>query len=122
MIRLKIGDVLVEQGVVSRDQLERALDIQKQTSEQLGDILVKNGFATEEQLSKALSRQFGLPYASRANGLMLLSDKEELRKLIPEDFVRSHQLVTLFVRGETMGVAIADPIDVITLDNLRILT
>lgn len=122
MIRLKIGDVLVEQGVVSREQLERALEIQKQTGGQIGEILVKNGFATEEQLTKAFSRQFGLPYASRANGLLVLADKTALKTLIPEEFAKGHQLIPLFTRGETLGLAVADPMDVITMDNLRILT
>ncbi|MBI2069256.1 MAG: Flp pilus assembly complex ATPase component TadA [Elusimicrobia bacterium] len=122
MIRLRIGDVLLEQGLINQEQLDRALTIQKQTGGMLGEILVKNGFVSEEQLTKALSRQFGLPFASRANGLLTVSDKEALKSLIPQDFARSHHLAPLFVRDETLGVAVADPMDVITMDNLRILT
>ncbi len=122
MIRLKIGDVLIEQGLIKKDQLDRALDIQQQTGSALGEILVKNGFLTEEDLTKALSRQFGYPYASRANGLLVISNKEHVAGVIPHEFARDHAIVPLFVRDETLGVAVADPMDVITLDNLRILT
>ncbi|MBI4370554.1 MAG: Flp pilus assembly complex ATPase component TadA, partial [Elusimicrobia bacterium] len=113
---------LLERGIITKEQLDRALSIQEQTKGMLGDILIKNGFVTEEQLIKAFSRQFGLPFASRANGLLVLSNKEEIRSMIPEDFSRSHQLAPLFIRDDTMGVAVADPMDVVTMDNLRILS
>lgn len=122
MIRLKLGDVLVEQGIITREQLSRALEIQKQTGEVLGEILIKNGFATEAQLTKALSRQFGLPFASRGNGLLIVSDPDVVRQLVPHDFSQEHTLVPLFVRDDTMGVAVADPMDVITMDNVRDIT
>ncbi|MEK6544421.1 MAG: ATPase, T2SS/T4P/T4SS family [Elusimicrobiota bacterium] len=122
MIRLKIGDVLVEQGIITKEQLLRALEIQKQTGGVLGEILVKNGFVTELQLTKSLSRQFGLPFASKVNGLLILSDPLILKDLISQDFSREHGLVPLFLRDETLGIAVADPMDVITMDNLRILT
>ncbi|MBI4064478.1 MAG: Flp pilus assembly complex ATPase component TadA [Elusimicrobia bacterium] len=122
MIRLKIGDVLVEQGIITKEQLEKALAIQKQTGGILGEILIKNSFATDEQITKALSRQFGLPFASRTNGLLVLSEKDSLRALLPEDFARTHHLTPLFIRDETLGVAVSDPMDVVTMDNLQILT
>ncbi len=122
MIKLYIGDVLLKQGIINAEQLERALSIQKQTGSVLGEILVKNAFITEEQLTRALSRQFGLPFASRANGLLVLSEKETLKKLIPEDFSRSHNMAPVFVREGILGIAVVDPVDVITMDNLRILT
>ena len=97
MIRLKIGDVLIEQGLIKQEHLDRALAIQQQTGSALGEILVKNGFLSEEDLTKALSRQFGYPYASRANGLLVISDKDRASNVIPSDLGRDHAIVPLFV-------------------------
>ncbi|MFC1521475.1 GspE/PulE family protein [Elusimicrobiota bacterium] len=122
MIKLRIGDVLLEQGIITKEQLTRALEIQGQTGGYLGDVLQKNGFISEEELTRALSRQFGLPFASKSNGLLVLSEKDDIKALVPMDFAKSHTMAPLFIRDETLGIAISDPMDVITMDNLRILT
>src|SRR3954462_9990181 len=62
--KVRLGDVLVERKVISREQLRLALDDQKRSGRRLGRVLVENGFCAAEQIAEALARQLTIPYVN----------------------------------------------------------
>ncbi|MBN1872226.1 MAG: hypothetical protein JW800_06615 [Candidatus Omnitrophica bacterium] len=104
----KIGDLLVEKKVISYEQLQKALKIQKEKGGLLGSLLVEAGYATEEQIAQVITIQYGLPYLPLSNYEL---DKEMIR-LIPEETAKKFCLVAIDKMGDTLTIALANPLNV----------
>ncbi len=115
--RKKLGDILSEKGVLSRDQLQFVIDKRKTVSERFGEICVNDGLVTEEEISRALAEQFGLEFID----LQGFKIDEAILSAFPPDVVYRFHFVPLDQEGETLVIAISDPTDVINLDELEIL-
>jgi hypothetical protein len=85
--RKKIGEILVGWGVVSQDQVDKAMAVAKAGGKRLGEVLVEQGACKEDQVAKALANQFGMEYVDL--GAPGIADKINL-KLIPDDLVKKH--------------------------------
>ncbi|GGJ09509.1 type II secretion system protein E [Alicyclobacillus cellulosilyticus] len=118
MARKRIGDLLEEAGLVSPEQLQRALDIQKQTRERLGDILVRLGVISESQLMDVLEQQLGIPRVRLAG----YKPDPAVTSLVPEPLVRRHQVLPLRREGNRLVLAMADPLDYFAMDDVRLAT
>ncbi len=114
--RKRIGDILVETGVVTPQQLAEALAQQRRTRERLGRILVDQGAATEKQIAQALAAQLDLPLVNLASAR---ADPNAI-KLIPEVLARKRRVLALQLDGGQLVVAMADPLDVFALDDVGI--
>ena len=115
----KLGEILVNENIISESDLESALSEQKAKGDKLGNILIGNGKITEDQLVKAFSLQLG--YKS-INEDELLKAPEEIVKLIPEDFSRENNVIVLKTSETSVYVAMEDPEDVSTIDSIKKLT
>lgn len=115
----KIGEILLQQGVINQDQLKSCLSEQRQTHARIGDIMVANGYAVEENIYRALSHQLGVDFFDNDT---ILAAKEEVVRLIPEDFAKEHVLIAVQQDDSTVRVAMAEPDDIVALDNLNKLT
>ena len=116
--RILLGESLVEEGLVSEEQL-RQLELEARTSSKsLREIIVRKGLISEKDLVAFLSRQFGLPLVNLSNYLI---DPEVVER-VPESLARRHTLVPILRIGEDLTVAMADPLDVFALDELRMKT
>lgn len=107
---MKLGEILVMDGLLSNDQLNLALEIQKKTGEFFGNILTKKNWVTESQLLRALGKQFDIPYASL--------DFDEIDWTAPAHYVSSLMGEHCFPFREdkgSVGVAISNPLDVWTI-------
>ena len=113
-----LGDFLLEQGLITEEDLRRALKYQKETGKLLGRCFIELGILDEKTLIKALSEQMGVQYVS----LKKYSVDPEVVKLIPEDFARAHKVFPLFRIGNKLTVGMVNPLDVITIDRLTQLT
>lgn len=102
-----LGEILLRAGVVTQEQLERALAVQRREGRRVGEVLVQLGFATEDDVAWALSTQLGLPYVHLRPDLV---DPEAL-KLLPVELQRALGVLPLLVSGEEVAVAVADPTD-----------
>lgn len=102
-----LGEILLRAGVVTREQLQHALTVQRREGRRVGEVLVQLGFATEDDVAWALSTQLGLPYVHLRPDLV---DPEAL-KLLPVELQRSLGVLPLLVTGEEVAVAVADPTD-----------
>jgi len=119
----KLGEILVKEGLVTEEQIAKALQLQKKNfGESLGRILVSSKVISEEDLVITLSKQLNIPYASREKGLLTPSREQELDKLVPEDFSRKNCVLPLSRHENSLTVALSDPLDLVLLDNLRAIT
>ncbi len=114
----KLGDLLVEAGLITREQLQEALEVQKKDNERLGTILVKLGYLTEEEITSFLSKQYGIP----AVNLEHFEISEDVIKRIPSDIARKYMLIPITRTGSTLTVAMADPTNIYALDDIKFLT
>ena len=114
----KLGDLLVESGLITKEQLQEALEVQKQDNERLGTILVKLGYLTEEEITSFLSKQYGIP----AVNLEHFEISEDVIKRIPSDIARKYMLIPITRTGSTLTVAMADPTNIYALDDIKFLT
>ena len=108
--RPRIGELLVEAGVLSASQLARALEIQREDGRRLGTILLTRAFVTESQLTQALSKQLSVPWVSVAR----VDPPDDVLRRVPPMVVSQYGLFPLFVRhvsgeGKTLYVAMDDP-------------
>lgn len=110
-----LGEFLVAQGVVTKEQLQRALDEQKKTGERLEQAIVRLQLASEELVLQNLADYFSLPFID----LNTYQIDEKVVKLLPEEIVRHHNLMPLFKIGHTLTVAMANPLDLYALDEVR---
>ncbi len=102
----KIGEILIENGSLTRTQLEEALRLQKkQAGKLLGQLMIEMGFVTEEDIVVALTTQYNLPYLPVGN--ITLPDASEL--LIPKELIQKYLCIPLERMGHLLTVVIADP-------------
>src|SRR5882724_8274316 len=108
----KLGEILLREGLITQDQLKKALLEQKNTGMRLGYTLVKLGFVEETEISKMLARQYRMP----AVDLSRFEVDPKIIKLLPPDVAVKHTVLPLKREGRTLTVAIADPNNVTAID------
>ena len=113
--RKKIGDLLVDKGFITSDVLEDALREQATTGKRIGAILVEHGNITEDQLIDTISERLGIPQVS-LNSMVL---SPEVTQLISVETARRYTVIPIFVIGTTMTLAMADPLNIIALDEIK---
>jgi len=118
VIKKKFGEILLEKKLVSNDQLDKALELQKKEGLTLGQTIIKLGFISEDVMNQELSDFYGIPY-------LKLTDYEidpASIQIVPEDLVRKYNVIPLDKIGKTLTVAMADFNNVLILDELRAVT
>ncbi|MBD8068853.1 GspE/PulE family protein [Bacillus sp. PS06] len=115
--RKRLGDLLVEGGLISEEQLQQALS-EKGPTQKLGDILLQRGYLTEQQLIEVLEFQLGIPHVS----LYRYPIDTSLTSLITKEMAQRNLLVPLKREGDKLYVAMADPMDFYTTEDLRLAT
>jgi type IV pilus assembly protein PilB len=113
-----LGQILVERGVITLEQLQLALASQDKEGGLIGEVIVKLGFAKEEEIAHCLSLQFGFPYLPLEN----YEVSKEIVNLIPKNVAAHYCLVTLDKIGATLTIAIANPLNVQAIEDLEDLT
>ncbi|MFH0940651.1 MAG: type II secretion system ATPase GspE [Candidatus Omnitrophota bacterium] len=119
---LKLGEILIKEGIITQGQLDEVIKIQAKEGGRLGEILLKLGFATEEDVVIALGKQLNLPYVSMGAGLLKPSADQNLDSLISKEFAIKNLVLPLSKNMNSLTCAITDPLDIILIDNLRKMT
>ncbi|HEY8483360.1 MAG TPA: type IV-A pilus assembly ATPase PilB [Longimicrobiales bacterium] len=114
----RIGDLLVREGLITRDQLLRALEDARNNGTRIGYSLVKLGFISEEELTRTLARQYRVP----AVDLNRVTIDPKIVRLVPGELARRHLVLPLRRVGRTLTVAMANPTDVGAIDDLKFIT
>src|SRR3989344_4848641 len=112
--KIRLGDLLIANKVISQEQLNTALADQKKSGRKLGRVLVENGFLSEDQLLTFLSQQLNIPYID----LRRYHYKPEVVPLIPEAYARRFRAIVLEDSRENLLVGMADPTDIFAYDEL----
>ncbi|QOL49111.1 GspE/PulE family protein [Massilia litorea] len=112
--KVRLGEILVQQKLLSEEQLTQALADQKRTGRKLGRVFVENGFVTEEQISGALARQLNIPYIN----LKFYNISDALVRLLPETAARRFRAVVLEERQGGLLVGVSDPTDLFAYDEI----
>ncbi len=118
--KLRLGDLLVNSGVITEAQLEKALELQKGTGRKLGEVLMDENIASDETIAKALSSQLGISMID----LQGISIPKEIQDLMPANVLKQHKMIP-FEYGNSpnvIRVAMADPIDMNAQDDIAIIT
>jgi type IV pilus assembly protein PilB len=110
-----LGDFLVDRGVIHPDQLKKAYQEQKRGGERLEQTLVRLEYAQETQVLQGLADYFSLPFID----LNTYSIDEKVVKIIPEEMARRHSLMPLFKIGNTLTVAMVNPLNIFAVDEVR---
>ena len=114
----RIGDLLLKEGMITKEQLEKALQEQRANGTRVGYNLVKLGFIQEIELTKTLARQYKMP----AVDLSKFQPDEKLIKLIPADLAVKNLVLPLKRDGRVLTVAMADPTNFAVIDDLKFIT
>jgi len=118
IIKKRIGEVLLERGVINHDQLEKALAYQQKQGGLLGQILIQLGFSTEEEIALALTAQYGFPYLPLDNYEL----DDGVMQLVPEHVARQYCLIPVDHIGNALTVAMADPSNIQAIEDVELLT
>lgn len=113
--KIKIGDLLVKNNVISAEQLQSAIDRQKQTGQRLGQVLVELGAVKEEQFLSYLSQQLQIPFVDLRRYNFDVSLIHRLR----ESYARRYRAIILADQGAQLLVGMADPMDIFASDELE---
>lgn len=117
-MRKRLGDLLVESGIITPGQLEEALAVQKASGKRLGDVLMELGMITEQQLIEALEFQLGIPHVQ----LHRQTIDPRVLEMVPERVVRQYTVLPLRIENRKLVVAMADPLDYFAIDELQMIT
>ena len=122
MARLRLGEILIKQGLITEKQLQEAISAQKVRKSRIGEILISLGMVKEDTLAATLGTQLMVPYVSHASGLLKPKSEQNLDRLIPHEFAQKNLVLPLARSGDLLTCAVFDPLDFLLLDNLKILT
>ncbi|MGM0665227.1 MAG: ATPase, T2SS/T4P/T4SS family [Thermodesulfobacteriota bacterium] len=116
--RKKLGEYLVEAGLIDEKTLANALEIQRVEKKKVGQILIDMGVADDQEIAKALARQLHIPVC-RLDGVEI---PDEVISLIPAELVENYILIPVKKTAKGLLVAMANPLDLFALDDLRFVT
>ncbi len=112
--KVRLGEILVQQKLLSEEQLGLALAEQKRSGRKLGRLFIESGYVTEEQIAGALARQLDIPYLN----LKFYNINPEVVRLLPETQARRFRALTLEDRGASLLVGMSDPTDLFAYDEI----
>lgn len=114
----RIGELLLESGVINQMQIDTALEIQKKEGGLIGSIMVRESFITKEQLYSHLEKENGVPYYELENAEI----PENVIKLINGKIAYQYKLIPVECENDTLRVAMRDPLNIYAIDDLRLAT
>ncbi|MBN1823963.1 MAG: Flp pilus assembly complex ATPase component TadA [Endomicrobiales bacterium] len=118
-IKKRLGDILVDVGIISSAQLKEALEIQKRNGGKLGAILSQMGIINEEVMLAFLGKQCGVSYVSLSEYGAIPA---EVLRSIPESIVRHQNLIPISKDNNTVTVAMSDPFNIFAIDDIKLMT
>ncbi len=112
--RIRLGDLLVQQKLISQEQLRAALEDQGKSGRKLGRVLIETGYLSEDQIGEALARQLGVPFIN----LKYYNFNTAVTRKIPEVQARRFRALLLEEQDDTVLVAMVDPTDLFSYDEI----
>ena len=119
--RMRLGDLLIKQNVLTEEELKKALELQKGSGKKIGEVLFDNGFITEEMIVRALQMQLGLKVVQLAG----VTIPKEVRGLVSVDLLKKYTCIPFELdpyNANILHLAMADPMDMMAIDDISIVT
>ncbi|QXM07473.1 GspE/PulE family protein [Crassaminicella indica] len=114
----RLGDLLIDAGFITKEQINEALKIQRASGKKLGEILIDEGFIQEKKMIEILEFQLGIPHMDLEKYYI----DAEIPKLINESLAKRHLLIPVKKENNKLFVAMADPLNIFAMDDVRIAT
>ncbi|MGA2481841.1 MAG: type IV-A pilus assembly ATPase PilB [Candidatus Acidiferrales bacterium] len=115
---VRLGEILIKESLITQEQLQKALDYQRQNGGKLGSCLAKLGYISDDDIMGVLSRQYGVPSIN----LKYYEIDPSVIKLIPQDTAVRYQIIPLSRVGSTLTIAMTDPTNVFAMDDIKFMT
>ena len=112
---MKLGELLIKENLITREQLNQALEEQKKTNDYLGTVLVRHGWISESTLTNMLGKQLGIASVDLTN----YEFKDDILRIIPEELANKYDIIPLDRMGHTLTVAMVDPTDVMVIEDIK---
>ncbi|MDE6127577.1 MAG: type II secretion system protein GspE, partial [Lachnospiraceae bacterium] len=119
--KVRLGDALVKDGMISEEQLQKALELQKGSGRKLGETLIDAGMVTEENIARVLSKQLGYESIDLQN----ISVSKDVLDLVTPSVLKKNRVLPIEYAPDNMNilrVAMADPLDLDAMDDISIIT
>jgi len=116
---LKIGEMLLNAGVITQEQLDEALEMQKANGSKVGANLIQLGYVKEEEITALLSKQYGIP---SVNLTQFDEIDSEVLKLVPSEVAQKYLVFPLNRTGANLTLAMADPTNYFAMDDIKFIT
>jgi len=118
VINKQLGELLMERGIITEEQLDKALVIQQKNGGLIGEILVSLGFAKEEDIAQALTGQYGFPYLPLSN----YDIDPEVANIVPARVARQYMLMPIDKIGNNLTVAMSNPLNVQASEDVELIS
>ena len=118
LVQKQLGELLVDNKLITPQNLDEALKIQKEKGGLLGQILVSKGFTTEEAIAQALTAQYGFPYLPLGG----YEIDPEVAKIIPEHVAKQYGLIAVDRVGSILTVAMSNPLNTQAIEDVEMIT
>lgn len=112
---VRLGDLLLNIGLITQEQLDEALRVQKGTSKRLGTMLIELGFVTERQVIEALQIQLGIEFVDLSNMVI----PAELAQVLSKNIAKKHVVVPIRVVKDTLYLAMSDPLNFVAIEEVK---
>ena len=118
VINRQLGELLLERNIISKNQLEKALSVQKERGGLIGEVLVELGFAKEEDIAQSLTAQYGFPYLPLSN----YEINPEIVNIIPARVAKQYLLVPIDKIGNNITLAMSNPLNIQAIEDVELLS
>ncbi len=118
IINKRLGELLIERGIINTRQLEKALAVQSEKGGLVGEILVELGFVKEEDIAQALTAQYGFPYLPLSN----YEINPDVVNIVPGRVARQYMLVPIDKIGSNLTLAMSNPLNVQAIEDVELLS
>ena len=115
MAYMRLGDLLISAGVITEEELNHGLELQKGSKDRLGTVLIKNNIITEMQLIEALQMQLGIEYID----LTKVSIPTEIAQALPKNIATQYQIVPIKLVKDELFLAMSDPLNFYAVEEAR---
>ena len=117
---MRIGEALIAEGLIKENQLSMAVEEQHKNHERLGDIIIKMGFVPSERMPRFIAHYFNLPFVDLKK--LYKSISPSVIRLVPEELAHRFTILPIAQSGDSLTIAMFDPLDVVAEDTIRIKT
>lgn len=114
-VKKRLGQILVDEGVITEKIMQKSLVFQKQTGEKLGEILVNQGFTTNEQILRAVKKQLGIPMLDLKN----MNIKQEIIDILPVSTAKKYEVIPVDIVNGFLLVAMSDPLNYFAIEDIK---